>query len=121
MSRENYTPWDSAEYLDDDEAIMEYLRAALEENDLQFFMQAFDNAVRARTMNQKRIESSWLATTLSTSVYVEDHVIISGEEASVFMQDNTSLKGTQLVGTTIIPSTLHSDLDELDNLTEVNL
>ena len=73
MSKENYTPWDSAEFLNDDKAIMEYLRAALEENDLQFFMKAFDNAVRARNMNQERIESSWLAPTLMTSAYMQDH------------------------------------------------
>ena len=68
MSKENYAPWDSAEFLNDDKAIMEYLRAALEENDLQFFMKAFDNAVRARNMNQERIESSWSAANSQPSV-----------------------------------------------------
>jgi hypothetical protein len=96
MSREAYTPWDSAEFLDDDEAIMEYLRAALEENDLRFFMRAFDNAVRARDMNQKRIESSWSAPTLSTSDDMQERVINSGEEATVLMQGTVGLTGTQL-------------------------
>ena len=33
MSKETYTQWDSAEVLDDDTVIIEYLQAALEEND----------------------------------------------------------------------------------------
>ena len=77
MKKENFTPWDSAEFLNNDEAIMEYLRAALEENDLAFFMKAFDNAVRAKNMNQERI-SSWSAPTLNTSEDMQEHVINSG-------------------------------------------
>ena len=96
MSREVYTPWDSAEFLDDDEAIMEYLRAALEENDLRFFMRALDNAVRARDMNHKRIEPSWSAPTLSTSNDMLAQVINSGKGETVLMQDDKNLTGTQL-------------------------
>ena len=50
MNRENYTPWDSAELLTDDEAVIEYLKAALEENDPAFFMKAVGNVARAKGM-----------------------------------------------------------------------
>ena len=46
MSGEAYTPWDSAEFLDDDEARIEYLKAALAENDPEFFAKAVGNAAR---------------------------------------------------------------------------
>ena len=45
-----YTPWGSAEFLSDDEAVVEYLRAALEENDPAFFVKAIGNVARARGM-----------------------------------------------------------------------
>ena len=48
MSKETYSPWDSAEVLTDDEAIVEYLQAALEENDPAFFMKALGNIARAK-------------------------------------------------------------------------
>ena len=48
MTKETYTPWDSAEVLTDDEAIVEYLQAALEENDPAFFMKALGNVARAK-------------------------------------------------------------------------
>ena len=50
MNTENYTPWDSAELLTDDEAVIEYLKAALEENDPAFFMKAVGNVARAKGM-----------------------------------------------------------------------
>ena len=50
MSKETYTPWDSAEFLGDDEAVVEYLWAALEENDPAFFVKAIGNIARARGM-----------------------------------------------------------------------
>ena len=50
MNKENYTPWDSAELLTDDEVIIEYLKAALEENDPAFFMKAVGNVARAKGM-----------------------------------------------------------------------
>ena len=46
----NYTTWDTAEFLTDAEVINEYLRAALEENDLAFFMKAVGNVTRAKGM-----------------------------------------------------------------------
>ncbi len=50
MSKETYTPWDSAEILDDDEVRIEYLRAALEENDPELFVRALGNVARAMGM-----------------------------------------------------------------------
>ena len=50
MSGMNYSPWDSAEFLTDDETIIEYLKAALEENDPAFFMEAVGNVARAKGM-----------------------------------------------------------------------
>lgn len=51
MSKETYTPWDSAEFLGDDESVVEYLRAALEESDPAFFVKAIGNVTRARGMS----------------------------------------------------------------------
>ncbi|MCY3598826.1 MAG: putative addiction module antidote protein [Gemmatimonadetes bacterium] len=50
MSGETYTPWDSAEFLDDDEARLEYLKAALAENDPEYFAKAVGNVARAMGM-----------------------------------------------------------------------
>ena len=47
---DRYTPWDSAELLTDDEVIIEYLKAALEENDPAFFIKAVGNVARAKGM-----------------------------------------------------------------------
>jgi probable addiction module antidote protein len=52
MSKETYTPWDSAEFLNDDEAVVEYLQAALEENDPAFFVKAIGNVARAKGMTR---------------------------------------------------------------------
>ena len=50
MNKETYTPWDSAELLSDEEMIIEYLKAVLEENDPAFFMRAVGNVARAKGM-----------------------------------------------------------------------
>ncbi|WP_419858177.1 addiction module antidote protein [Candidatus Palauibacter irciniicola] len=50
MSGDTYTPWDSAEFLDDDEARIEYLKAALAENDPEFFAKAVGDVARAMGM-----------------------------------------------------------------------
>ena len=50
MGGETYTPWDSAEFLNDDEARIEYLKAALAENDPEFFAKAVGNVARAMGM-----------------------------------------------------------------------
>ena len=50
MNKENYASWDTVEFLTDDEIIVEYLKAALEENDPAFFMKAVGNVARAKGM-----------------------------------------------------------------------
>ena len=50
MSEENYTPWDTADFLTDDELIIEYLNAALDEDDPAYFMKAVGNVARAKGM-----------------------------------------------------------------------
>ncbi len=50
MSKEKYTPWDVTEYLTDDEMVIEYLRAALEEDDPEFFAKAVGDVAKARGM-----------------------------------------------------------------------
>jgi probable addiction module antidote protein len=50
MSSETFTPWDSAEILSDNETIIEYLKAALEENDPELFVKAVGNVARAMGM-----------------------------------------------------------------------
>ena len=51
MIEEKYTPWDSADFLTNDEVIIEYLKAALEENDPAFFMKAIGNVARSKGMS----------------------------------------------------------------------
>lgn len=48
MSKDNYSRWDSAEFLTGDEVIIEYLKAALEEHDPDFFTKALGNVARAK-------------------------------------------------------------------------
>ena len=50
MSKETFAPWDSTEFLTNDETIIEYLQAALEDNDPAFFMKAVGNVARAKGM-----------------------------------------------------------------------
>ena len=50
MSKDTFTPWDSADVLIDDETILEYLKAALEENDPELFVKAVGNVARAMGM-----------------------------------------------------------------------
>ena len=58
MSKEKYTPWDAAEFLTDDEIIVEYLKAALEEDDPAFFMKAVGNVARAKGMTAAAQDAS---------------------------------------------------------------
>ena len=52
MSKEAYAPWDTAEILKNDKIILEYLQAALEENDPAFFVKAVGNVARAKGMTR---------------------------------------------------------------------
>lgn len=45
-------PFDAAEYLDSEEAIAEYLAAALEEDDPALFLAALSDAAKARGMSK---------------------------------------------------------------------
>ena len=58
MKTEKYAPWDTAEFLTDDEIIVEYLKAALEENDPAFFVKAVGNVARAKGMTAVAQDSS---------------------------------------------------------------
>ncbi|MCY4653580.1 MAG: putative addiction module antidote protein [Dehalococcoidia bacterium] len=60
MSKEEYMAWDFTEYLTDDEMIIEYLMAALEEDDPEFFTKAVGDVARARSMTAVA-EESYLA------------------------------------------------------------
>ena len=57
MNPESYTQWDTAELLTDDETIVQYLKAALEEDDPAFFIKAVGNVARARGMTAIAQES----------------------------------------------------------------
>ena len=46
-SRESYEDWDATEFLRDRETMVEYLQAALEENDPEFFVKALGHVARA--------------------------------------------------------------------------
>ena len=48
MKEISHSPWDSAEFLTDDETIIEYLKAALTESDPVIFLKAARNVARAR-------------------------------------------------------------------------
>lgn len=47
---ETYRRFDAADYLDSEDAIIEYLNAILEENDADLFIQALGTIARARSM-----------------------------------------------------------------------
>ena len=50
MNNEKQTSWDSADFLHDDKVAIEYLKAAIEECDAEFFVKAVGNVARARGM-----------------------------------------------------------------------
>ena len=64
MGKETYTPWDSAEVLDDDAVIIEYLQAALEEDDPELFVKAVGNVARAMGMTTVAQETDLGRTSL---------------------------------------------------------
>ena len=55
MSGASYSPWDSAEFLTEDETIVEYLKAALEESDPLIFLKAARNVARARGLSSDEL------------------------------------------------------------------
>ena len=48
----NFTPFDAADYLDNEETIAEYLNAALEDENPNMFLVAIKDVARARGMTQ---------------------------------------------------------------------
>ena len=61
MGKETFAPWDSAEFLTNDETIIEYLQAAVEENDPAFFMKAVGNVARAKGRRLLPRKHNWAA------------------------------------------------------------
>ena len=53
MSGSEHSLWDSAEFITDDETIIEYLKTALEEGDPLIFLKAAPNVARARGMSDE--------------------------------------------------------------------
>ena len=48
----NFTPFDAADYLDNDETVAAYLSAALDDDDPDLFLTAVKDVARARGMTQ---------------------------------------------------------------------
>ena len=82
MSGSNYSPWDSAEFLVDDEIIIEYLRAALEESDPLIFLKAARNVARARGMSSHELPAG--ASGLSPALEEEIRQILGPEVSEGF-------------------------------------
>jgi probable addiction module antidote protein len=53
------TPFDAADYLDDEETIAEYLTAALEDANPDVFLAAVRDVARARGMTQLAKDAGW--------------------------------------------------------------
>ena len=64
MGKETYTSWDSAEVLDDDTVIIEYLQAALDEDDPELFVKAVGSVARATGMTTVAQETELGRTSL---------------------------------------------------------
>jgi len=52
MEKEKISTWDAAEYLEDENALVAYLEAALEENDPELFASALGDIAKAKGMTQ---------------------------------------------------------------------
>ena len=82
MSGASYSPWDSAEFLTDDETIIEYLTAALEERDPLIFLKAARNVARARGLSSDELPAG--ASGLSRSLEEEIRSILGPEVSEDF-------------------------------------
>ena len=74
MSGASYSPWDSTDFLTDDETIIEYLKAALEESDPLIFLKAARNVARARGITSDELPAG--APALSRSLEEEIRQIL---------------------------------------------
>ena len=82
MTGASYSPWDSAEILIDDEVIIEYLKAALEESDPLIFLKAARNVARARGMSSEELPDR--APALSPALEKEIRRILGPEVSEDF-------------------------------------
>jgi hypothetical protein len=82
MSGSNYSPWDSAEFLTDDETIIEYLTAALGESDPLIFLKAARNVARARGLSSDELPDG--ASGLNCSLEEELRSILGPEVSENF-------------------------------------
>ena len=82
MSGASYSPWDGAEFLMDDETVIEYFKAALEESDPLIFLKAARNVARARGMSSHEPPSG--ASALSPSLEEEIRKILGSEVSEDF-------------------------------------
>ncbi len=82
MSGASYSLWDGAEFLVDDETIIEYLRAALEESDPLIFLKAARNVARARGLSSHELPAD--ASGLSPALEEEIRQILGPEVSEDF-------------------------------------
>ena len=82
MSAANDSPWDSAEFLPDDETIIEYLKAALKESDPLMFLKAARNVARIRGMDSDELPAG--ASGLSPGLEAEIRQILGPEVSEDF-------------------------------------
>ena len=82
MNGASYSPWDSAEFLTDDETIIEYLTAALGESDPLIFLKAARNVAHARGMNSHELPAG--ASALSPALEKEIRRILGPEVSEDF-------------------------------------
>ena len=82
MSGANDSPWDSAEFLTDDETVIEYLRAALKESDPLVFLKAARNVARVRGMGSVELPAD--ASGLSPRLEEEIRQILGPEVSGDF-------------------------------------
>ena len=99
MSGASYSPWDGAEFLTDDETIIEYLKAALEERDPLIFLKAARNVARARGMVCDELPAG--ASGLSRSLEEEIRSILGPEVSEDFpgwrvLEDIEAGAGTEI-------------------------
>ncbi len=83
MSEASHSPWDSAEFLTDDETIIEYLKAALKENDPLIFLMAARNVARARGFSPDELPDG--ASGLPSSLEEEIRQILGPEVSGDFL------------------------------------
>ena len=82
MNGSNFSPWDSAEFLTNDETVIEYLRAALEESDPLIFLKAARNVARVRGMSSHELPAG--ASGLSPALEEEIRQILGPEVSEDF-------------------------------------